>query len=171
MPYGIATAQEGNPIWGKLFKKGYPLDPFPNFTLADSRGRSLRPGLGTSTSGCWKSTDDLFLMLLLQSRAGKIQFQLLSVAVWDNIFAERLWRSLKYEEAYLKSYQTVREAREGLASYFHFYNNQRLHQALGYQTPRKVYLERQGEPIPVQANPLHLKEACFFVFIMGRGSS
>lgn len=59
--------------------------------------------------------------------------------VWDNIFVERLWRTVKYEEVYLKSYETVREAREGLAGYFQFYNNERLHQALGYRTPREVY--------------------------------
>lgn len=81
--------------------------------------------------------------------------------VWDNIFVERLWRTVKYEEVYLKSYETVREAREGLAGYFHFYNNERLHQALGYRTPREVYFGMQCEPILVQANPLHLKEAHF----------
>ena len=81
--------------------------------------------------------------------------------VWDNIFVERLWRTVKYEEVYLKSYETVREAREGLAGYFHFYNNERLHQALGYRTPREVYFGMQCEAIPVQANPLHLKEAHF----------
>ena len=81
--------------------------------------------------------------------------------VWDNIFVERLWRTVKYEEVYLKSYETVSEAREGLAGYFHFYNNERLHQALGYRTPREVYFGMQCEAIPVQANPLHLKEACF----------
>jgi putative transposase len=57
----------------------------------------------------------------------------------DNIFVERLWRSLKYEEIYLKAYQTVAEARHGIASYFHFYNHERLHQALGYRAPRHVY--------------------------------
>ncbi len=58
----------------------------------------------------------------------------------DNIFTERLWRSLKYEEVYLKEYQTPREAREGIASYLNFYNTTRVHQALGYRTPAEVYL-------------------------------
>ena len=57
----------------------------------------------------------------------------------DNIFVERLWRSLKYEEVYLKNYQTVKEAKESLASYLHFYNNDRLHQSLGYLPPAEVY--------------------------------
>ena len=57
----------------------------------------------------------------------------------DNVFVERLWRTVKYEEVYLKDYTTVREARRGLGEYFTFYNYQRLHQALGYQTPAAVY--------------------------------
>jgi putative transposase len=57
----------------------------------------------------------------------------------DNVFVERLWRTVKYEEVYLKDYTTAREARQGLGEYFTFYNHQRLHQALGYQTPAAVY--------------------------------
>jgi putative transposase len=53
----------------------------------------------------------------------------------DNIFVERLWRSLKYEEVYLHAYATVPEAREGVGRYFQFYNDERPHAALGYQTP------------------------------------
>jgi putative transposase len=60
----------------------------------------------------------------------------------DNIFVERLWRSVKYEEVYLKDYRDVLEAREGLRSYFEFYNQERLHQSLDYKTPITVY--RQG---------------------------
>ena len=58
----------------------------------------------------------------------------------DNIFTERLWRSVKYEEVYLKDYATPREARQGLGRYFPFYNERRLHQNLGYRTPAEVYL-------------------------------
>ena len=57
----------------------------------------------------------------------------------DNIFIERLWRSVKYEEVYLKDYQLVSEARAGIASYFQFYNYQRLHQSLDYRTPAAIY--------------------------------
>lgn len=60
----------------------------------------------------------------------------------DNIFVERLWRSVKYEEVYLKDYRSVQEAIEGLRRYFEFYNRERLHQSLNYQTPAAVY--RQG---------------------------
>jgi putative transposase len=59
----------------------------------------------------------------------------------DKIFVERLWRSLKYEEVYLKADQNVAEARRGIAAYFEFYNHERLHQALDYRTPRQVFEE------------------------------
>ena len=59
----------------------------------------------------------------------------------DNIFVERLWRSVKYEEVYLKAYESVAQARRGIDGYFEFYNHQRLHQALGYRTPRQVLEE------------------------------
>lgn len=68
----------------------------------------------------------------------------------DNIFVERLWRSVKYEEVYLKQYETMREAREGLTAYFRFYNTQRPHQALGNRTPAEVY-EAVGALIPAAA--------------------
>jgi putative transposase len=61
----------------------------------------------------------------------------------DNIYAERLWRSIKYEEVYLKSYESVYEARQSLARYIEFYNNHRPHQSLGYQTPAEVYFENR----------------------------
>lgn len=58
---------------------------------------------------------------------------------FDNIFTERLWRTIKYEEVYLKEYRTPREARQNLDGYFKFYNNKRLHQSLNYKTPAEVY--------------------------------
>ena len=60
----------------------------------------------------------------------------------DNIFTERLWRSLKYENVYLMHYETVPEGRQGIRSYFGFYNDDRLHQALKYRTPAEVYFQR-----------------------------
>lgn len=59
----------------------------------------------------------------------------------DNVFVERLWRSVKYEEVYLKAYDSVAEARQSLGSYFEFYNTERRHQSLGKQTPDTVYNE------------------------------
>jgi putative transposase len=57
----------------------------------------------------------------------------------DNIFIERLWRSLKYEEVYLKAYASVAEAREGIGAWISFYNGQRKHQSLGYLTPSAIF--------------------------------
>jgi len=57
----------------------------------------------------------------------------------DNIFIERLWRSLKYEEVFIKAYGSVIEARRGIGDWFSFYNDERPHQALGYRTPRAVF--------------------------------
>jgi putative transposase len=62
----------------------------------------------------------------------------------DNVFIERLWRSLKHEDVYLKGYADGREAKVGLASWIAFYNEQRLHQALGYRTPMAVWRERMN---------------------------
>lgn len=61
----------------------------------------------------------------------------------DNVFVERLWRSVKYEEIYLKEHATVKSLTRGLASYFQFYCYERPHQALGYRTPAEVYGERK----------------------------
>jgi putative transposase len=57
----------------------------------------------------------------------------------DNVFVERLWRSLKYEAVYPRAYANVHEAWAGISRWLHFYNHQRPHQALGYQTPMHVY--------------------------------
>ncbi len=58
----------------------------------------------------------------------------------DNIFVERLWRTVKYEDVYLKEYSRVSDLEEGLTAYFRFYNTERPHQSLGYQTPKHLYL-------------------------------
>ncbi len=72
----------------------------------------------------------------------------------DNIFVERLWRSVKYEEVYPTGYQTVEEAYHGLYRCFEFYNHQRPHQALGYRTPAEVYANRAVIPSPKDAEKL-----------------
>jgi putative transposase len=64
----------------------------------------------------------------------------------DNLFIERLWRTVKYEEVYLKAYQDGKDARAGIGGYFRFYNAERPHQALGYRTPAEVF-----NSIPVEA--------------------
>jgi putative transposase len=67
----------------------------------------------------------------------------------DNVFTERLWRTIKYEEVYLKEYASPREARSSLTEYLRFYNERRLHQALDYRTPAEVYFaESRKETTP-----------------------
>ena len=61
----------------------------------------------------------------------------------DNIFIERFWRSVKYEDIYLKEYRTVPEMKRGISEYFRFYNSERIHQALGYKTPLQ-FLKDKG---------------------------
>lgn len=60
----------------------------------------------------------------------------------DNVFIERLWRSVKYEEIYPKCYESLKEVRLGLIKYFEFYNEKRPHQGLQYQTPAEVYFKK-----------------------------
>ena len=72
----------------------------------------------------------------------------------DNLFIERLWRSVKYEEVYLKAYQDGREARIGLGNYFSFYNTERPHQALGYRTPAEIFTST-----PVEATSTGMVES------------
>lgn len=63
----------------------------------------------------------------------------------DNIFVERFWRSIKYEEVYLHDYANVAEARQGIGNYIKFYNEERLHQSFEYTTPAEVYFQHKNE--------------------------
>jgi putative transposase len=75
--------------------------------------------------------------------AAKIKISMDGRGRWmDNVFIERLWRSLKHEDIYLKGYADGREAKAGNANWIAFYNDRRLHQALGYRTPMAVWRER-----------------------------
>jgi len=66
--------------------------------------------------------------------------------VFDNIFTERFWRTVKYEEVYIREYRSFEEARRGIGAYMQFYNRERLHQSLGYRTPAEVYLGDAAAP-------------------------
>ena len=99
-----------------------------------------RPEIFNTDQGS-QFTSDAFTGILLEqgiqvSMDGKGRFI-------DNIFVERLWRSIKYEEVYLKAYQNGNEARAGIGAYVDFYNQERPHQALGYRTPGEVFQEGQ----------------------------
>jgi len=72
---------------------------------------------------------------------------------YDNIFTERLWRTVKYEDIYLKGYGNIKETREGLKEYFEFYNEERPHQSLGYKTPGEIYRrEEKAASICIREN-------------------
>ena len=91
--------------------------------------------------GISQFTSDSFTTVL---KAHGVKISMDGKGRWvDNVFIERLWRSVKYEEVYLKAYQTMKEARQSLNSYFTFYNQCRFHQALDYRTPDMVYF---GKP-------------------------
>ena len=87
-------------------------------------------------------TSDKWIQLLLENDI-KISMDGRGRAL-DNIFVERLWRSVKYEDIYPKNYAYMPELLSGLAEYFVFYNGERYHQALGYKTPNQVYLTGEG---------------------------
>ena len=74
----------------------------------------------------------------------------------DNIFTERLWRTVKYEEVYLKSYADIEEAKRNLAAYFQFYNYERPHQSLNYQTPAEIYFASKNQQNVENITPSNL---------------
>ncbi len=98
--------------------------------------RQAQPDIFNSDQGS-PFTSEVFTERLLQRRI-QISMDGRGRAL-DNIFVERLWRSVKYEEVYLKDYRSVREAIQSLRAYFEFYNGERLHQSLNYLTPGAVY--------------------------------
>ena len=82
-------------------------------------------------------TDEAFTAVLV---AKGVRISMDGKGRWiDNVFVERLWRSVKYESIYLHAYETPREVRVALARYFAFYNGRRPHQSLGYRTPDEIY--------------------------------
>lgn len=98
-----------------------------------------QPDIFNSDQGC-QFTSHAYTTRLLQ-RNIRISMDGRGRAL-DNIFVERLWRTVKYENIYLNDYQSVRELERGLRQYFEFYNRERLHQSLNYQTPFDVHFYR-----------------------------
>lgn len=81
--------------------------------------------------------------------------------VFDNIFIERLWRTVKYEEVYTHSYESIAEAKSSLRRYFHFYNTERLHMSLGYRTPHEMYFGEDRNDNGQATELIHLKQPEF----------
>ena len=100
-----------------------------------------KPDIFNTDQGC-QFTSQAFTEVLL-SRGIKISMDGKRRAL-DNVFVERLWRSVKYENIYLKAYETVIELQEGLTDYFEFYNTERPHQSLNYQPPYEVHYGKKA---------------------------
>ena len=163
-PYllGDVVASSPNHIWGIdltyiRLAKGWMylvaiLDWFSRFVVAWELDQTLEldfvlaavdRALSQATPLIWNSdqgshfTSPRYLDRLLK-RAIQVSMDGKGRAL-DNVFTERLWRSVKYEEVYLADYESPRAAHRGLSAYFEFYNHRRLHQSLAYRTPAEVY--------------------------------
>jgi putative transposase len=119
--------------------------------------RAARRALEQATPTIWNSDQGSHFtspqyLALLQAAEVRISMDGKGRAL-DNVFTERLWRTVKYEEVYLHSYESPREARQGLGRYLAFYNQERPHQALGYRTPAEVYRAAPASGPPRGAAP------------------
>lgn len=104
--------------------------------LNEALGRWGRPDISNTDQGAQFTSENFTAVL----KAKGIQISMDGKGrCLDNVFVERLWRSLKYEEVYLNPYDDPREARGGIGRYFGYFNDERPHQALGYKTPMEVY--------------------------------
>ena len=132
------------PLRGGLAAIQHPGADFCVETLQEALGRG-RPGIFNTDQGSQFTSREF--TRVLQNHQVRISMGEKGRYA-DNIFVERLWRTVKYEEVYLKAYAGAKEARRELGAYFRFYNVQRPHQALGYRTPAEVYhqaMNVQGE--------------------------
>jgi putative transposase len=119
--------------------------------VQEAMGKYGRPEIFNTDQGvqftCAAFVDELEAAGVRISMDGKGRFL-------DNIFIERLWRSLKYEEVFIKAYGSVIEARRGIGGWLSFYNDERPHQALGYRTPRAVFDGEACEYVDNTSAPL-----------------
>ena len=107
--------------------------------LQDALARHGTPEIFNTDQGSQFTSDDWINEL----KAAGVKISMDGKGRWiDNVFIERLWRSVKYEDVYLKAYETGGELRRGLSAYFAFYNTERTHQALDYGRPDDVYYGR-----------------------------
>lgn len=115
--------------------------------LEEALARHGRPDIFNSDQGSQFTSADFIKVL----KAAEIAISMDGKGAWrDNVFVERLWRTVKYEEVYLRAYASVSEARASIGRYLGFYNRTRPHSSLGGQTPDQAYLN-QTTPIPAAA--------------------
>src|ERR687893_568335 len=111
--------------------------------LEEALARHGRPEIFNTDQGSQFTSHDFTGVLL---KAG-IAISMDGRGSWrDNVFVERLWRSIKYEEVYLRAYETVSDARASIGRYLAFYNGRRPHSSLDRQTPDQAYFDRQPQP-------------------------
>lgn len=114
--------------------------------LEEALGRYGAPDIFNSDQGS-QFTSEAFTEMLISHN---VRISMGGKGRWvDNVFIERLWRSVKYEEVYLKAYGSMREAGQELGNYFERYNCRRRHQGLGRRTPDSVYWATIEEPVAV----------------------
>ena len=115
--------------------------------MEEALGRYGRPEIFNSDQGS-QFTSIEFIKVL---KNAEVAISMDGKGAWrDNVFVERLWRTVKYEEVYLRAYASVSEARASIGRYLGFYNGTRPHSSLGGQTPDQAYLN-QLTPIPAAA--------------------
>ena len=115
--------------------------------VLEAMGRALsgaQPSICNSDQGSHFTSPQY--VALLEGSEAKISMDGRGRAL-DNVFTERLWRSVKYEEVYIRGYENPRGARQGLSRYFEYYNHERPHQALGYRTPAEVYHDKESRVV------------------------
>ncbi len=109
--------------------------------LQEALGRYGTPEIFNTDQGSQFTSEDFTDVL----RENGIQISMDGKGRWvDNVFVERLWRSVKYENVYLRAYESMAALREGIKDYFLFYNTKRTHQSLAKQTPDEVYFKDNG---------------------------
>jgi putative transposase len=112
--------------------------------VEEAIGRHGKPGIFNTDQGS-QFTSAAFTGLLADNA---IRISMDGKGAWrDNVFVERLWRSVKYEEVYLKAYESVAEARASIGRYLDFYNRKRPHSSLGARTPDQAYFDRQPQAL------------------------
>ena len=115
--------------------------------LQEALGRHRRPDIFNTDQGSQFTSMDFTAVL----KDAEVAISMDGRGAWrDNVFVERLWRSVKYEEVYLRAYETVSAARSSIGRYFGFYNATRPHSSLDGQTPDRAYFNRPT-PIPAAA--------------------
>ena len=112
--------------------------------VEEAISRHGKPGIFNTDQGS-QFTSAAFTGLLADNA---IRISMDGKGAWrDNVFVERLWRSVKYEEVYLKAYESVAEARASIGRYLDFYNRKRPHSSLGARTPDQAYFDRQPQAL------------------------